>query len=1529
MALEALKRLAHRGGVAADQATGDGAGVMTQIPHRFFMRRLQELGLAGTLSQGELGVGVFFVPNEKGAYAGLQEIVAQAAPLEGLEVLGWREVPVRPEALGEHAARTRPHISQLLIRRPAGDDGTAFERRLYRFRKLVVRSMAKEGLDGYVVSMSGRTIVYKGLLMAGQLDAFFPDLTDPEFQTAFAIFHQRYSTNTTPTWRRVQPFRFLAHNGEINTIRGNANWMAAREAALRSEAFGEFDFRPVLEEGNSDSGMLDNAVELLTLAGRDVRHVMAMVIPEAWEGVSGKADALKDFYRFHSALTEPWDGPAAVAFTDGRWVGAALDRNGLRPLRYLVTNDGLVVAGSEAGIVPVDAHRVIERGRLGPGQMIAVDVENGRFLRNHEIKAELSGRQPYGEWTRRHMVTLTRESWSRFHPRDQRLDGPGGPGDSGGPSDPSVPVDPVGSGGTGSPSRPSGPGGPGNPAGSRDTDAAGASSSPGAPSHPSSPGTSDETRLTQQQLAFGYTSEELTVILRPMAEDAKEPVGSMGDDTALAVLSSQPRPLYHYFKQRFAEVTNPPIDHLRERLVFSLRTLLGARGNLLEERPEAAALIELPGPILLGHEMRALQELSLRDERYRLVRLNAVFPVAEGPGELAKALERLQRAAEASVDQGARLLVLSDRGVDAAHAPIPALMAVGAVHHHLIRAGKRMKASIIVESGEPREVHHFATLLGYGASAVYPYLALDSVAALRYREEGLTPLVAQERYRQAVEDGLLKVMAKMGISTLDGYIGAQIFEAVGLAGEVIRTCFPGTPSVVQGNGFRHIAEVVLSWHSKAFPVAGKLDTYGFYKPRKGGEHHDFTPESARKLHEAVMLGEKGAAPGQRRDAYQQWARMVDAEPSQLRSALEFQSDRSPLPLDDVEPVEAIVKRFSTAQMSLGALSPEAHEVLAIAMNRLGARSGSGEGGEDPARFGTERNSAVKQVASGRFGVTPAYLASAAEIQIKMAQGSKPGEGGQIPGEKVTPLIARLRHTVPGVALISPPPHHDIYSIEDLAQLIYDLKAANPEAEISVKLVAQTGVGTIAAGVAKGGADVIVISGHAGGTGSSPLSSIKNAGLPWEIGLAETQQALLANNLRHRVGLRVDGGLKTGRDVVIAALLGADEYSFGTAAMIAEGCIMARVCHTNNCPVGVATQDPALRRKFRGTPENVMAFMLYVAQEVREILAQLGYRSLDEVIGRTELLRQVSKGHPAFARLDLTPLLGVPAGWENRPRRRLSRRNVRLAPSSVEADLLAHAEAVISRGEHVRVELPIANTDRAVGATLAYTIARRFGDGGLPQGSLHAVFRGSAGQSFGAFLPPGVRFTLIGEANDYLGKGLAGGEIVVRPFEGTIGVPHEHVIMGNTVLYGATGGALFAAGRAGERFAVRNSGCVAVVEGTGDHACEYMTGGTVVILGPTGHNLAAGMTGGELFVLDETGDLERRANLELVELSPLDTKAEAKLQRLLVQHAERTGSAKARALLAGWAAARRRFTAIAPKAARRGGRGLEPGSRDAG
>ncbi|HET7559111.1 MAG TPA: glutamate synthase large subunit, partial [Limnochordia bacterium] len=1289
------------------------------------------------------------------------------------------------------------------------------------------------------------TIVYKGLLMAHQLGEFYLDLGRSEYQTALAVYHQRYSTNTTPTWQRAQPFRALAHNGEINTLQGNINWMRSRSAELESELLDTDLLRPVLDVSGSDSAILDNALELLSLSGRDLVHAAMMLVPEAWEEIPDLDQARRDFYRYHSTLVEPWDGPAGLAFTDGRIVAALLDRNGLRPLRYTLTHDGLVVAGSEVGTLDIEPDRVKKFGRLGPGQVLAIDTQTGQILENASVKAKYCAGKPYGEWLKQHMVD-------------------------------------AGAVGT----------------------AAAAASAPELAAD----------AVERLQAAFGYTSEELTVVLRPMVEDGKEPNGSMGDDTPNAVLSFQDRPLFHYFKERFAEVTNPPIDHLRERLVFSLRTLLGARGNLLAERPEQAHLIELKSPILLDEELSALRALGDSDPAFRSATLPTVFPAADGPAGLQRAVRELCRRAEAAVRDGAHLLILSDRALDEQHALIPSLLATAAVHHHLLRTELRNRASLVVESGEPREVHHFAALVGYGAGAVNPYLALASATHMRLREE-LDDTQARKHFKKAVENGLLKVMSKMGIATVDSYCGAQIFEAVGLDAELIDECFTGTPSVVSGNTFEHIGELVLRWHREAFgPAFKKLGMYGFYKPRKDGEYHDWSPQTARMIHEATQLG-LGVLDRDFTEhyaKYKEFAALVQSHKGQLRDLLDFTSEREPIDLSEVEPVEAIVKRFSTAQMSLGSLSSEAHETLAIAMNRLGGRSGSGEGGEDPARYGTERQSAVKQIASGRFGVTPAYLANAVELQIKMAQGSKPGEGGQIPGHKVSDYIARLRHTVPGVALISPPPHHDIYSIEDLAQLIYDLKRANPQAEVSVKLVSQTGVGIIAAGVAKGYSDLILISGNAGGTGSSPLNSIKNAGLPWEIGLAETQQALVANGLRGKVGVRADGGMKTGRDIVVAALLGADEFSFGTGAMISEGCIMARVCHTNNCPVGIASQKPELREKFPGTPESVMNYMCYVAQEVREILARLGYRSLQEVIGRTELLQQITTGHPASDRLDLSPLLAKPDGWENSARHRVDARNPLPHEERLEAKIVEAAEPALAKRAPVKLRLSIRNSDRTVGATLSYEIAKRYGDEGLPHGSVQVAFVGQAGQSFGAFLSPGVHFTLEGQANDYVGKGLAGGEIVVRPPKELPIIPHENVICGNTVLYGATNGAFYAAGRAGERFCVRNSGALAVVEGIGDHGCEYMTGGVVVVLGPTGYNFGAGMTGGQAFVYDVDGRFNRRYNAQLVEAVPVSGFEEQRLlKKILLDHFERTNSQQALKILSNWEVEVRRFLRVAP------------------
>ena len=1458
LALDSLCRLAHRGAVGYDKGTGDGAGVLTQIPAGLFAAEYRRLTGRNDAPE-HIGVGVFFMPRGE-RKAAAESLVEKAFKESGIPFHCWRPVPIDPSCIGEWAEKTRPEIVHAIVSRPEGDGELDFERRLYACRRRIEAEASKTGdlQELYVVSLSGRTIVYKGLLMADQLGRFYKDLQDPRYETALAVYHQRYSTNTTPTWKRAQPFRLLAHNGEINTLQGNVNWMKAREAGLSSPHLPKEWLAPVIDESGSDSAMLDNAFELLNMAGRDPLHSLMMLIPEAWEGIGEMSELRKDFYRYHSCLMEPWDGPAGIAFSDGRIAGAALDRNGLRPLRYTITKDGFVIAGSEVGTVQIPPERVERYGKLGPGQMIAVDVLQGAILSNDEIKERYSAAKPYGTWVRENLRKLG----------DLVAGAPGGDLEARIPKD----------------------------------------------------ATADPDGLVRQQAAFGYTSEEITVIIRPMIENAKEPNGSMGDDTPVAVLSRHDRPLFHYFKERFAEVTNPPIDHLRERLVFSLRTLLGRRGNLLEESPEHARLLELASPILLNDELAAIKALGECDPDFKVEVVSTLFEVAKGPDGLAPAVAELCRRAEEAVDRGARILILSDRNVDQDRAPIPSLLAVGAVHHHLIRRGKRMLASIVAESGEPREVHHFATLLGYGASAINPYLALATVDQQvqegRIRIDGVTEREAQERFKEAVEEGLLKVMSKMGISTVDSYTGAQIFEAVGIGREVIDACFAGTPSAVGGNGYPEIAKLALAWHKTAFaPDFSKLGMYGFYKPRKAGEFHDFTPESARQLQKAVALGASGD-PEKVEAGYQEYKKfvaMVREQPSQLRDLLEVVSDREPIPIDEVEPIEAIVRRFSTAQMSLGALSPEAHETLAIAMNRLKGRSGSGEGGEDERRFGTERNSAVKQIASGRFGVTPAYLASAVELQIKMAQGSKPGEGGQIPGHKVTELIARLRHTVPGVALISPPPHHDIYSIEDLAQLIYDLKQANPLAEVSVKLVSQSGVGIIAAGVAKGYADIILISGASGGTGSSPLNSIKNAGLPWEIGLAEAQQALLANGLRERVSLRTDGGLKSAHDIVMAALLGADEFSFGTISMIAEGCIMARVCHTNNCPVGVATQKAELREKFSGTPEMVMAYFRYLAREVREYLARIGYRSLGEIIGRTELLRQSRSVHEASERLDLSPLLAIPEGCENRVRRRTWHRNPLPPEAKLDAILIERSRKALDEKEPVVIDIEIENVHRTVGATLSWEVARRYGDAGLPKDTIRVRFTGTAGQSFGAFLAHGLHFHLVGQANDYVGKGMSGGEIVVRPDPAATFAPHENVIVGNTVLYGATGGELYACGRAGERFAVRNSGALAVVEGVGDHACEYMTGGTVVVIGPTGYNFGAGMTGGEAFVFDEDGRFAHRINTQLVTASGLDHGAQRRLRRILLAHFERTGSPKAASILRNWERSVDRFVRVAPRA----------------
>ncbi len=1512
MALTAVGNMVHRGGVGADGKSGDGAGVLTQIPRAFFARELARLGISYPVD--DLAVGMIFLPRDEQQRAAARQLVERGLEQYGMVVLGWRAVPLDDSALGERAQESRPAIEQALIgRRSRGTlSPEGYERALYLARKTIESAAHAQQIDGLSIpSLSSRTLVYKGLMVAPALPQFYLDLHDPDYTTAIAVYHQRYSTNTFPTWDRAQPFRMLSHNGEINTLQGNITWMRAREAewrnsqqsAVRSpqstvlnDELPTGDWRlpterggaalaqtvarlgPVVDTDGSDSAMLDNVLELLVMGGRDIRHALTMLVPEAWERVQDMDPAWRAFYQYHAGLSEPWDGPAALVFSDGQVVGLALDRNGLRPARYLLTDDGLVICGSEVGAVEVDEARVVRKGKVGPGQMIAADLRTGRFEENEAIKSALAARQPYAEWLGRQMEVLPPAGAAHIAESHER-----------------------------------------ESSSARDAKSA---------------------LLGELQHAFGYTAEELAVILRPMLRDGQEPVGSMGDDTPPAVLAERARPLYSYFKQRFAEVTNPPIDPLREELVMSLSFALGRRGNLLEEHPKHAHLIRLASPILTDEHLARIR--SIDDPAFAKATLRALFPAGEGPGAMAAALDRLCREAEKAVAAHKVLLIISDRGVDEYSAPIPALLALGAIHQHLIRLGLRTSVSLIVETGEPREVHHLACLVGMGAEAINPYLALASVRNLAVErdevrgkgqepEDHRTPAEladeAELNYIHALEKGLLKIMSKIGIATVDSYCGAQIFEAIGLDDAVVECCFTGTPARLGGVGMHKLATDVLSHHDAAFAnrlplVASRasLPHPGFYKFKKDGDYHSFSPAVVHALQKAAAGGDYAA--------YRTYSQLVHKRPpTELRDLLDFVGvrDQGPgvrednlipdprplIPLDEVEPVESIVRRFSTAAMSHGSTSSEAHATLAIAMNRLGGLSNSGEGGEDPDRYGNERNSPIKQVASGRFGVTSAYLASASELQIKMAQGSKPGEGGQLPGHKVSEEIGRIRHTTPGVPLISPPPHHDIYSIEDLAQLIYDLKQVNPRAAVSVKLVAEAGVGTIAAGVAKGGADVILISGHSGGTGASPLSSIKNAGVNWELGLAETQQTLVLNGLRGRVRLRADGGMKTGRDVVIAALLGADEFSFGTAALVAEGCVMARTCHSNNCPVGIATQRPELRAKFNGTPEQVIHFFLHLAQEIREILAALGARALDEVIGRTDLLRQVRRGYAEADRVDLSPLL-----------ERMDRDgeaicntdpwNGRVTTSDLNARILADTGPALESGQAIALRYTIVNCDRTVGATLSGAIGARYGEAGLPEGTITLRFRGSAGQSFGAFQSAGMRMLIEGEANDYVGKGMGGGEIIVRPPDEARYASHENTILGNTVLYGATGGALYAAGRAGERFAVRNSGAIAVVEGLGDHGCEYMTGGVVLVLGITGRNFAAGMTGGLAYVFDEDGGFASRCNTDLVELGALAPDDEANIRTLLLRHLEVTGSARARDLLDRWEAVRRQFVRVAPR-----------------
>jgi len=1439
MAVQSVVRLTHRGAVSADAVSGDGAGVTIQVPRELLADDALRLGLPAD-QLDRLGVAMVFLPVDEGHRPRAREILTSASDRSGLKVLGWRPVPIDPSMLGGLAKDTLPGIEQLLVARPGGMSPVEFDRALYLARRRAEASYREHDVDTYIVSMSARTVVYKGLMVAAQLERFFPDLADERTVSSVALFHQRFATNTLPNWKLAQPFRMIGHNGEINTLLGNRNWMSAREPELTSSLWGDevADLTPVIWPIGSDSASLDEAFELLVVSGRNLLMAMRMLVPEAWEHDKDMDPQLRAFYQYNACLTEPWDGPAAIAFTDGVVAAAQMDRNGLRPARYQVTRDGFVIMGSEVGTLDIPLSDIVESGRVGPGEMIAVDTASGEFLDNAKIKERLATAQPYAEWLGQNFRSLT---------------------------------------------------------------------APGIEEAPA-PLAGD---LARHQILHGYTREDLKQVLSEMASAGKEPTGSMGDDTPPSALADHQRPLYTYFRQRFAQVTNPPIDSIRERVVMSLDTYLGRRLSILEERPEAARLLHLESPLLTDRGWAKLLEGG--DESFSFATLDALFPAAAGPGGLRDALDDLCRAATAAVDAGHVGLVITDRNADENSAPIPMLLAVSTVHHHLIRTGRRMRASILAEAGDARDVHHLAALIGFGASAVCPYVALASVRDMAEKGElgegHESGDEAVHNFIEAAEAGLLKIMSKMGIAAVASYHGAQIFEALGLGDEVIERCFPGTTSRIGGIGLNQIAQDVLERHQRAYSD-GDLDAGGWYKFRRGADYHANEPPVWRALHKVVEGGGK--------EAWKEYTDLVYNRPkTALRDLLEYASDREPIALEDVEPVASILGRFQTGAMSLGALSRETHEDIARAMNRIGGSANTGEGGEDPRRYSydgdlRDANSAIKQVASGRFGVTPAYLAGARELEIKIAQGAKPGEGGQLPGHKVTPYIATLRHVEPGTPLISPPPHHDIYSIEDLAQLIYDLKMANPQARVCVKLVAAEGVGTIAAGVAKAYADTIQISGHDGGTGASPLSSVKYAGAPWELGIAETQQTLVLNDLRGRVRVITDGGLHAGRDIVTGAMLGADRFGFGTAALIALGCKMARQCHSNTCPVGIATQAEELRQKYFGTPEMLITFLTHVAEEVREILAELGYASLDELIGRSDLLRQIppDESH-RWRSVDLSRLIAPAPGG---PLHCTQERNDRPG-TSLDDQIIEECGDALETGTPFSGSYAIQNTDRTVAGRLSVRIARTHGDAGLPEGTVDLSFTGSAGQSFGAWLVPGVSLLLDGEANDYVGKGMHGGQIVIRPPENAGFFGSNAVLVGNTVLYGATGGRLFVCGRAGERFAVRNSGATAVVEGCGDHGCEYMTAGLVVVLGRAGRNFGAGMSGGVAYVLDEDGAFASRMNGDLVRADALsDAEEIEKLRVLIERHAELTESTRAAEILADWQREAKRFLKVIPKMA---------------
>ncbi|MDB6064399.1 MAG: large subunit of NADH-dependent glutamate synthase [Pedosphaera sp.] len=1451
-ALTVLLNLDHRGACGCEVNTGDGAGILMQMPHRFLKRACAARNI-DLPDEGQYGAGLVFLPPDARERKECEQIFGKIVAEEGQHIIGWRDVPTNNATLGATSKASEPCMRQVFIKRnPSLVDDMAFERKLFIIRKRATNEIRRARFPGseywYICSLSHKTFIYKGMLNTVQVGEYFLDLSDLTMETALALVHSRFSTNTFPSWERGHPYRYVAHNGEINTLRGNINWMHARQAMFESELFGDSlkKILPIINTNGSDSAMFDNCLELLVMAGRSLPHAIMMMIPEPWTNHESMSDEKKAFYEYHSCLMEPWDGPASIAFTDGKQIGAILDRNGLRPSRYYVTKDDLVIMASEVGVLDIPPERILHKGRLQPGRIFLIDTEQGRIVADEEIKEKIAKAHPYREWINKHMVELA-----------------------------------------------------------------------DVPDAPNLPEPSHETILRRQQ-AFGYTFEDLRILMVPMAKDGVEAVGSMGTDTPLAVLSDKPQSLYNYFKQLFAQVTNPPIDCIREELITSTETTVGSEHNLLKPTPESCHLVELKSPILTNEELGKLRHINLPG--FKSVSLPILFKVADGEAGMEKAMARLYERASKAIADGVNILILSDRGIDRENAPIPALLAVSGLHHHLIREGTRTRVGLVIETGEPREVHHFSLLIGYGAGAINPYLAFETLDDMI--RQGLLKNISHKdackNFAKAAVKGVVKVISKMGISTIQSYRGAQIFEAIGLKQSVIDKFFTWTPTRIEGAGLDAIALEVQVRHQLAFPDrqtnGHTLDAGGQYQWRADGELHLFSPQTVHKLQTACRTGNY--------KIFKEYTALVNDQLKKhatLRGLLDLKLASTPIPIEEVESVEAILKRFKTGAMSYGSISKEAHESLAIAMNRIGGRSNTGEGGEDPARYvrdtnGDSRNSAIKQVASGRFGVTSLYLVHAQELQIKMAQGAKPGEGGQLPGGKVYPWIARVRHATPGVGLISPPPHHDIYSIEDLAELIHDLKNANHYARISVKLVSEVGVGTVAAGVAKAHADVVLISGYDGGTGASPQTSIKHAGIPWELGLAETHQTLVLNNLRSRIAVETDGQLKTGRDVVIAALLGAEEFGFATAPLVTLGCIMMRVCHLNTCPVGVATQDPELRKNFTGDPAHAVNFMKYIAEEVREIMAQLGFRTINEMVGRTDRLEaRKAVEHWKARGLDFSKILYQPKVAEGVGRYCQIPQDHGLEKALDNTTLLKVCAPALHRGEKVVADLAIRNVNRVVGTILGSEITRRYGVAGLPEDTVRLNFKGSAGQSFGAFIPKGVTLTLEGDANDYVGKGLSGGKVIVYPPHGSTFVPAENIIIGNVALYGATGGEAYIGGMAGERFCVRNSGVHAVVEAVGDHGCEYMTGGRVVVIGPTGRNFAAGMSGGVAYVLDETGDFATRCNKQMVAIEKLDDPVETEeIRQMIHRHAEYTRSQHAFKLLALWEEVVPKFVRVMPK-----------------